>query len=306
MHSETFEQVSIPKELIEEPLLLKEGTQVYIAFDADTETPLTCEFPPSVELEVVYTEPGLKGDTASATAMKPAKLETGLEIKVPLFINTGDIIKVDTRDISYIERVKKIGMKLSRPYTLQEIAQLLQLPYEGDPNTRILGISDVYHATHEDITFADNEKYYELANLSNVSVIIVQKGINYNTTKGIILTADAFYTYNQLVSLLFPFQLQHQLIHPEAVIGENCIIYPNVYIEKNVTIGNNCIIHPHTTIYGPCQIGNNVIIYSGAVVGSDAFYFKKQNDEHLKLKSVGNTIIEDEVEIGSNTTIDRG
>jgi len=107
MHSETFEQVSIPKELIEEPLLLKEGTQVYIAFDADTETPLNCELPATVELEVVYTEPGVKGDTASATAMKPAKLETGLEIKVPLFINTGDIIKVDTRDLSYVERVKK-------------------------------------------------------------------------------------------------------------------------------------------------------------------------------------------------------
>lgn len=197
-------------------------------------------------------------------------------------------------------------MKLPRPYTLQEIADLLQLPFEGDPNTKILGISDVYHATHEDISFADNEKYYELANLSNASVIIVQKGINYESTKGIILSADAFYTYNQLVSILFPFRLQQQLIHPEAVIGENSIIYPNVYIEKNVTIGNNCIIHPHVSIYGPCQIGNNVIIYSGAVVGSDAFYFKKQNDKHLKLKSVGNTIIEDEVEIGSNTTIDRG
>jgi len=105
MHNDTFEQVTIPKELIEEPLLLKEGMQVYIAFDADTETPLTCEFPPSIEMEVVYTEPGVKGDTASSTAMKPAKLETGLEIKVPLFINTGDIIKVDTRNISYLERV---------------------------------------------------------------------------------------------------------------------------------------------------------------------------------------------------------
>ncbi len=197
-------------------------------------------------------------------------------------------------------------MKLSQPYTLQEIAQLLQLPFEGNPNTKILGISDVYHATYEDITFADNEKYYELANLSNASVIILQKGINYETTKGIILTNDAFYTYNQLVSILFPLRTQLQLIHPEAIIGENCIIYPNVYIEKDVTIGNNCVIHPHVSIYGPCQIGNNVIIYSGAIVGSDAFYFKKQNDKYLKLKSVGNTIVEDEVEIGSNTTIDRG
>ena len=107
MHSETFEQFSLPEILVDEPLILKEGLQVYIAFDADTETPLSCELPPFVEMEVVYTEPGLKGDTASSTALKPAKLETGLEIKVPLFITAGERIKVDTRDLSYSERVKK-------------------------------------------------------------------------------------------------------------------------------------------------------------------------------------------------------
>ncbi|NSW45040.1 MAG: elongation factor P [Bacteroidales bacterium] len=107
MHNDTFEQISIPKEMIDEPGLLKEGLQVYIAFDVDTDSPLTCELPPSVTLEVVYTEPGLKGDTASSTALKPAKLETGLEVKVPLFINTGDVIKVDTRTLDYLERVKK-------------------------------------------------------------------------------------------------------------------------------------------------------------------------------------------------------
>lgn len=107
MHNDTFEQINIPKEMIDEPRLLKEGLQVYIAFDIDSDTPLTCELPPSVTLEVVYTEPGLKGDTASSTALKPAKLETGLEVKVPLFINTGDIIKVDTKTLAYLERVKK-------------------------------------------------------------------------------------------------------------------------------------------------------------------------------------------------------
>jgi elongation factor P len=74
---------------------------------ADTETPLSCEMPPYVEMEVVYTEPGLKGDTASSNALKPATLDTGLIIKVPLFIETGEKIKVDTRDLSYSERVKK-------------------------------------------------------------------------------------------------------------------------------------------------------------------------------------------------------
>ena len=107
MHTETFEQVPIPEELIDNPGLLKEGNIVEINFHAETESPLTLEMPPFVELEITYTIPGEKGNTASSTAMKPATLETGAEIMVPLFINTGDIIKVDTRDNSYSERVKK-------------------------------------------------------------------------------------------------------------------------------------------------------------------------------------------------------
>ena len=107
MHTETFEQVSIPEELIENPGLLKEGSIVEINFHAETETPLTLEMSPFVELEVTYTIPGEKGNTASSTALKPATLETGAEIMVPLFINTGDLIKVDTRDNTYSERVKK-------------------------------------------------------------------------------------------------------------------------------------------------------------------------------------------------------
>jgi elongation factor P len=107
MHNENFEQVSLPEEMIDEPLLLKEGLNVYIITHADTETPLACEMPPFVEMEVVYTEPGLKGDTASNNALKHATLDTGLIIKVPLFIETGERIKVDTRDLSYAERVKK-------------------------------------------------------------------------------------------------------------------------------------------------------------------------------------------------------
>jgi elongation factor P len=107
MHSETFEQVSILEELIENPGLLKEGSIVEINFHADTETPLTLEMPPFVELEVTYTIQGEKGNTASSNALKPATLETGAEIMVPMFINAGDVIKVDTRDNSYSERVKK-------------------------------------------------------------------------------------------------------------------------------------------------------------------------------------------------------
>lgn len=105
MHNETFEQTFIPEVIINAPDLLKAGQNCEIVFHADTETPLSCELPPFVELEVVYSEPGVKGDTATNT-LKPATMETGAIVNVPLFIETGEVIRVDTRDHSYSERVK--------------------------------------------------------------------------------------------------------------------------------------------------------------------------------------------------------
>jgi elongation factor P len=105
MHTETFEQTFIAEDIINAPDLLKEGQEVEIVFHADTETPLSCELPPFVELEIVYSEPGVKGDTATNT-LKPATMETGAIVNVPLFIETGEKIRVDTRDKSYSERVK--------------------------------------------------------------------------------------------------------------------------------------------------------------------------------------------------------
>ena len=105
MDSNTFEQVGLQESLIEGHQFIKEGQVVDVIFHAETETPLNVELPPFVELKIVYTEPGVKGDTAT-NATKPAKLETGAEIQVPLFINQDEVIKVDTRTSSYSERVK--------------------------------------------------------------------------------------------------------------------------------------------------------------------------------------------------------
>lgn len=105
MHSETFDQVSIEENLINAPQFLKEGQGVEVLFHAETETPLSCDLPPFVELTVTYTEPGLRGDTAT-NALKQAKVDTGANVYVPLFINEGERIKVDTRTGDYSERVK--------------------------------------------------------------------------------------------------------------------------------------------------------------------------------------------------------
>jgi len=106
MHTETFEQVPIPEEVISAPQFLKEGQEVEILFHADTETPLSCDLPAYVDLLITYTEPGERGNTAT-NALKEATVETGAIVKVPLFINEGEKIKVDTRSGDYSERVKE-------------------------------------------------------------------------------------------------------------------------------------------------------------------------------------------------------
>lgn len=106
MHTETFEQIFIDKKLVEKPEFLREEMICTIVFHADEEVPLMVELPSFIEATVTYTEPGLKGDTATNT-LKPATIDTGAEIKVPLFIDTDDKIKVDTRTGVYSERVKE-------------------------------------------------------------------------------------------------------------------------------------------------------------------------------------------------------
>ncbi len=105
MNNENYDQVLIQDTMIDGTEFLKEGMDVEILFHAEKETPLSVSLPMHMILVVTYTEPGVRGDTAT-NALKIAKLETGAEIKVPLFVNEGDKIKVDTQNRSYIERVK--------------------------------------------------------------------------------------------------------------------------------------------------------------------------------------------------------
>lgn len=105
MHLETYEQIHIQEELIDNYQFLLEGMGVEIVVHADTETVLSVDIPQFVVMEVVYSEPGLRGDTATNT-LKQAKVQNGETIMVPLFVNTGDKIRIDTHDKTYVERVK--------------------------------------------------------------------------------------------------------------------------------------------------------------------------------------------------------
>src|SRR5690606_37064126 len=105
MHTETYEQITIAKNLLDAPDLLKEGENVMVQINTETDMPIAVDMPATVTMEVTYTEPGVKGNTAT-NATKPATVETGASVNVPLFINEGDKIKIDTATGNYIERIK--------------------------------------------------------------------------------------------------------------------------------------------------------------------------------------------------------
>ncbi len=105
MDNETFEQVTVAENMVDAPQFLKEGQQVSVAFNTETELPMSVELPDKIVMQVTYSEPGVKGDTATRT-LKPAKVETGATVMVPLFVNEGEMIRVNTKTGEYVERVK--------------------------------------------------------------------------------------------------------------------------------------------------------------------------------------------------------
>lgn len=106
MDSETFEQIAVPESVIDAPQFLKDGQQVSVLVNTETETPMTVELPDKIVMLVTYSEPGLRGDTATRT-LKPATVETGATVMVPLFVNEGEMIRVNTKTGEYVERVKE-------------------------------------------------------------------------------------------------------------------------------------------------------------------------------------------------------
>lgn len=105
MDTETFEQIVINENMIDRPELYKDGQECFVLVNTETELPLTIELPANVIMQVTYTEPGMKGDTATRT-LKAATVETGATVMVPLFVNENDIIKIDSKTGAYMERVK--------------------------------------------------------------------------------------------------------------------------------------------------------------------------------------------------------
>jgi len=197
-------------------------------------------------------------------------------------------------------------MKFNTPQTLEEIAKIIDCDYIGNAEFPVLGMNEIHVVQPGDIVFVDHPKYYDKALLSKATIVLINKEVDCPEGKALLISKDPFRDFNKLTQHFRPFVSASSAIANTAIIGENTVIQPNVFVGNKVKIGNNCIIHSNVSIYDNTVIGNNVIIHAGTVIGSDAFYYKNRPEKFDKLLSGGNVVIEDNVDIGALCSIDKG
>lgn len=213
--------------------------------------------------------------------------------------------------------------------TLKEIAEIINGRLTGDSSIIISGINGIEEAKEGDITFLSNSRYLALANQTNASAIITSFEVD-NISKPIIQTENPSLAFAKLVSLMYPTTIKHPCgVHKSVVLGENVklglnvavgayvvvgdnvsvgdntIIYPGCFIGCKTQIGRDSLIYANVTLRENISIGNNVIIHSGTVIGADGFGYEYVGGKHQRIPQVGTVVIEDDVDIGANVTIDR-
>jgi len=196
-------------------------------------------------------------------------------------------------------------MKLGKTYTLSAIADLLDFPFKGNKNLSVTGINEIHRVEQGDIVFVDHPKYYDKALNCSASVVLINKEVEVPEGKGIIICDDPFRSFNFILNYFNPFTFSEKQ-QEAAEIGSSTKIHPSVAIGKNVKIGKNCLIFPNVSILNDVTIEDNVIIQSGTILGSFGFYYKNRDTHFDRLNSNGSVLIQKNVEIGANCTIDKG
>lgn len=218
-------------------------------------------------------------------------------------------------------------------FTAQQIAVIISGTIEGNPDTTVTSFGKIEEAAAGQLSFLANPKYEEYLYTTKASLIIINESLQLqkNISATLVRVKDAYSAFATLLTTYQNLKAQQRkgietpshiastatlgtdvfvgafaYIGEKVTIGNNTKIFPGAYIAENVSIGSNTTIHAGVKIYEDCVIGNDVIIHAGTVIGSDGFGFAPQPDgSYQKVPQIGNVIIEDQVEIGANTTIDR-
>jgi UDP-3-O-[3-hydroxymyristoyl] glucosamine N-acyltransferase len=215
--------------------------------------------------------------------------------------------------------------------TLKEIAETVGAEFRGDPNLQISGIAPLQNAQAGQITFLSNPVYRKYLATTHASVVILTADDAEHCPGAMLINDNPYLCYAKVATLFSNVKPVTPGIHPTAVVGKDCVFGKNVHIGPQVVlgdavhigdntiigpsctigdetkIGNNCRLWARVTIYHQCLLGENIIIHSGVVIGSDGFGMAKDNNgDWIKIPQLGKVVINDNVEIGANTTIDRG
>lgn len=211
---------------------------------------------------------------------------------------------------------------------LDEIVARLGGSLSGDGSVRVNQVGTLAHARPGQISFLTNPKYRQQLKDTSASALILPPQFSADTTLPRIIHPNAYAYYARVVSLLNPPQVRPSGIHSSAVvqsdvpgsvsIGENVVVgrgvvlgervtlYPGCVIGDRVTIADETLLYPNVVVYHDCVIGCRVVIQAGAVIGGDGFGFAREGDRWIKIPQIGRVVIGDDVEIGANTSIDRG
>jgi len=214
-------------------------------------------------------------------------------------------------------------------WTVQEIAARLGGVVHGDADARIAGVRGIEEAGDGDLTFIANRRYRSRLKTTRATAVLVAPGTE-EPGRTLIVVADPYVAFGQALALFHPREPERPGIHerafvdrdarvsPEATvhagatvsrgaeIAAGAVLYPGVYVGVEASIGEESVLHPNVTVYHQCRIGMRVILHAGVVVGGDGFGFARPGWENIKIPQVGIVQIDDDVEIGANTTIDRG
>jgi UDP-3-O-[3-hydroxymyristoyl] glucosamine N-acyltransferase len=213
--------------------------------------------------------------------------------------------------------------------TVAALAQLMNCPHKGDGNTKITGVSTLEDAKKGDIVYLAHPKYQALLEATDASAAVIPPDMLYDKIP-VITSENPHLSFIKAVNYFFPPRSLQPGIHLQAVVspsaklgknvsvgalsiigddvelGEGTIIYPLVVVYPKVRIGRQSVIHSHVCIREDCWIGDRVTLHSGVVIGSDGFgYLQAKDKSHIKIPQVGYVVIEDDVEIGANSTVDR-
>jgi UDP-3-O-[3-hydroxymyristoyl] glucosamine N-acyltransferase len=195
--------------------------------------------------------------------------------------------------------------------TLSELAARIGAEVVGDGSLVIQSASTLEEAQTGQLSFLANPKYEKQLETTRASAVVVAPMVR-SDRLSLLRAKDPYYAFMQAVVALHGFRKHpHQGIHPKAhvdptaVVGEGTIIYPFAYVGPRAKIGRDCILYPNVVVYDDCVLGDRVTLHAGTSIGHDGFGYATQKGEHHKIPQVGNVVIEDDVEMGANCSVDR-